>query len=62
MKRFDIALVWAGFAFISSGLAVILWIIYHKELINIAINSAVSIFCIIAWIIFVRNAKKDINE
>lgn len=62
MKRFYIALTWGGVAFISLAVDLGLWITQHKGLKDISINIVIGIFCIIAFIMFIRNAKKDINK
>lgn len=61
MKRFYIALAWGGAAFILLALDLALWFTYHKELKDVSINITIGILCIVAFVMFIRKAKKDIN-
>jgi len=61
MKRFYIAIAWGSVAFLSLAFDITLWLIHHAELKNIIINSVVGVFCVISWVMYIRNTKKDIK-
>jgi hypothetical protein len=61
MKRFYVALTWGGVAFILLALDLAFWFTYHKGLKDVSINIAIGVLCIVAFVMFIRNAKKDIN-
>lgn len=61
MRRFYVSLAWGSLAFVSLALDVVRWLVYHQELKDIVINSAIGVLCVISFVFFIKNAKKDIN-
>jgi hypothetical protein len=57
MKRFYIALFWAGVAFLSLAIDIGLWI---TKILNVFANIAIGALCVVAFILFFYHAKKDI--
>lgn len=61
MKRFFIALAWGGIAFISLAADLAFLLNHPKGLKDVSISIAIGILCLVAFGMFIRNAKKDIN-